>query len=435
MKRKFVLVGVFGTVVLGLLAVWFYSGGDLNEYAGRLDEVRAEAKAEGLPLSLSEVEIRGELVQFLNAAPAIANAHEATERVGREYEAPEDEGIDALRASLEGFDAAIRSWAAAGGFKECKFERDWELGIDLRFPEFSQVKSGAKLLLADARLARLEDDLGRWENRVSEAQQLARHVASDPVVIAGLVRLAIDEMVLTEIADALRSDAVSGEIIEACKAALNEPYGIEDILYGLRFDSASIYAVLDQINAKSFWERVSDVSGNVSGFAYPVHLNADAANEAAWLELTMLVQIGLSESSGSWPELLETFSDFDTKHIDYDSLSHRVVQLFFVVPEKLVQNYCQAEALRRIVFVAAAAFDYHRTFRQFPADMPVLGEMGTDPFSGQPFVYSNLGLGFTVYSVGTDRADNGGPPEAGFDTESNDIGFRYEPSPAAGDNL
>ncbi|MCH7945121.1 MAG: hypothetical protein IIC73_03785, partial [Armatimonadetes bacterium] len=156
MKRRFVVVGVIGTVVLVLLAGWFFSGGDLNEYAGRLEEVRAAAKAEGLPLSLAEVETRGALLPSLNAASAIAAAHGATQDVGREYEAPEDGGIEALRASLEGFDEAIAAWSTAAGLKECNFERDWERGAWLPFPELAQLKAGARFLLADARLGRLE---------------------------------------------------------------------------------------------------------------------------------------------------------------------------------------------------------------------------------------------------------------------------------------
>ena len=434
MKRRFLFVGVAGTVVLSLLAAWFFSGGDLNEYAGRLDAVRASARAEGLPLSLSEVETRSALSPSLNAAPVIAAAHAATEAVGREYDAPEDEGIEALRASLDGFEDAIDAWSAAGSYKECKFEREWELGSEVFFPELRQLKDGARLLLADARLARLDEDLDRWKVRVSEARQLGRHAATDPTTIAGLVRLAIDEMVLSEIAEALQAGSGSKETIEACQAALDEPYGVEDILYGLRFDNASVYVFIDEFQKKRFKERLEMAFSPQAVFSYPLHMNADAANEAAWLEVTMLMQSVISEHRGDWPGLLEAIEGFDDRHVANRNPSHRIVIQFFTLPEKLVEKYCKAEALRRIMFVSAIAFDYRRENRQFPDRLPVLGEMATDPFSGRPFLYDNLGLGFAVYSVGPDRIDGGGLTEPGLATDGDDIGFRSEPSSTDADN-
>ena len=428
MKRKFLVVGAFGTVVLVLLAAWFFSGGDINEYAGRLEEVRAAAKAEGLPLSLSEVDTRGTLAVHLNAAPLIATAHAATEKVGREYEAPEDDGIDALRSSLEGFEEAISSWSAAAGVKECKFERDWELGIEVFFPELEQLKDGARLLLADARLGRMEEDLERWKSRVAEARQLARHAATDPTIIAGLVKLAIDDMVLSEIATTLLASSGSKEAIEACQALLDEPYGVEDILYSLRFESATVYRVLDEFRRKKFKERFAMAFSRQATFSYPLHINADAANEAAWLETMMVAQSVISDHPNDWPGLLDALAGFEEKHVaDYDP-SHRIVAQFFWLPEQLVQSYCKAEALRRILFVSAVAYEHQRINRQFPGQMPVLGELGTDPFTGQPLKYDDLGLGFAVYSVGQDRADDGGLTEPGLTMNGSDLGFRFEPT-------
>lgn len=434
MKRRFVAVGVIGTVVLVLLAAWFFSGGDLNEYAGRREAVRAVARAEGLPLSLSEVDTRGALARSLNAAPAIAAAHTATEAVGRDYEAPEDGGIDALRSSLEEFEEAIAAWSTAAGFDDCDFERDWERGVWLPFPELAQIKEGATLLLADARLGRLEDDLERWKERVAEARQLARHSATDPAMKAGMVRLEIDEMVLSEIAEALQAGSGSKEAIEACQAALDEPYGVEDILYGLRFECASVYAVLDEYHTRSFRERFDNAIGSNPGTQYPLHMNADAANEAAWLETIVLVQTKIAEHSDDWPGLLNAFQGFASEHFENDRPSHTIVRQFFFDPEQLVASYCKAEALRRIMFVSAVAFDHHRMYREFPKRLPVLGTMATDPFSGRPFLYDNLGLGFTLYSVGPDRIDGGGPSGPGFATEGGDIGFQSEQSVGVGDS-
>ncbi|HZH98223.1 MAG TPA: hypothetical protein VEX38_04575, partial [Fimbriimonadaceae bacterium] len=47
-------------------------------------------------------------------------------------------------------------------------------------------------------------------------------------------------------------------------------------------------------------------------------------------------------------------------------------------------------------------------FQTPPRRLPDLGAMGIDPFSGQSFKYRKEWDGFTIYSVGADRRDDGG---------------------------
>ena len=43
-----------------------------------------------------------------------------------------------------------------------------------------------------------------------------------------------------------------------------------------------------------------------------------------------------------------------------------------------------------------------------PSKLPQMGDEGTDPFTGRLLIYKRAGSGFVVYSVGSDRVDNGG---------------------------
>ncbi len=62
----------------------------------------------------------------------------------------------------------------------------------------------------------------------------------------------------------------------------------------------------------------------------------------------------------------------------------------------------------------------------FPDTLKALGgEFSTDPFSGGPFIYGRADDGFTLYSVGIDRKDNGGRhnPRVGENRTNRDFVF------------
>jgi hypothetical protein len=61
-----------------------------------------------------------------------------------------------------------------------------------------------------------------------------------------------------------------------------------------------------------------------------------------------------------------------------------------------------------------------------------LQPMPIDPYSGQPFKYAQRGSGYVVYSVGTNRQDDGGrlvdvyPPNTAKDEAAPDLGILIE---------
>ena len=57
------------------------------------------------------------------------------------------------------------------------------------------------------------------------------------------------------------------------------------------------------------------------------------------------------------------------------------------------------------------------------------GDFKIDPFSGAPFVYRRTDDGFTLYSVGFDRKDNGGRHDRRFGEERTDSDFVFWPIP------
>jgi hypothetical protein len=66
----------------------------------------------------------------------------------------------------------------------------------------------------------------------------------------------------------------------------------------------------------------------------------------------------------------------------------------------------------------------------FPESLDALdGDFKIDPFSGQPFIYRPTADGFTLYSVGINRKDDGGQHDPRFGEEKQDRDFVFWPIP------
>jgi hypothetical protein len=151
------------------------------------------------------------------------------------------------------------------------------------------------------------------------------------------------------------------------------------------------------------------------------------AVESTHLERSMEVHQELS-SSKTWPEAM------DRLEAATDEWSKDKSPLYYTLRDSsairgLARKAAENEAARRIIFVSAGMFKHRMAYKQFPALSPIKGEMQIDPFANKPCKLSNLGTGFLVYSVGSDRFDSSGPVSEGL-TFAEDIGFRLKAWPA-----
>ena len=160
---------------------------------------------------------------------------------------------------------------------------------------------------------------------------------------------------------------------------------------------------------------------------YPVDPWSASAVESRHLEGWLELYSGLDKIE-NWPEAaayLDDISEEWSKDERASSYSLREAGSGFTEAAKLA---AENVALRRVLFVAASAFEYKRAHREFNPRIPVLGGLAVDPFRGRPLEYSALGTGFSIYSWGYDRIDSGGTTAPGFTFEDGDIGYRYIPS-------
>ena len=119
-----------------------------------------------------------------------------------------------------------------------------------------------------------------------------------------------------------------------------------------------------------------------------------------------------------------------------DPTGPRMTQLLLPALDKTLTACIRHEANMRVAATAVACERHRRQTGRWPvtlADLTpaLLPAMPTDPFDGQPLRYKRTEDGVVVYSVGEDKADDGGKPLTRGEKGTNvgDVVFRlYDPA-------
>lgn len=92
----------------------------------------------------------------------------------------------------------------AASMDVCRFARDWTRpSFDMVLPELNDFRQAARLLQLAARHAAAEGQAAEALQDVCLMASLGQHAANEPLLISGLVGLAIDSMTLTTLTDLL----------------------------------------------------------------------------------------------------------------------------------------------------------------------------------------------------------------------------------------
>ena len=109
----------------------------------------------------------------------------------------------------------------------CRWESRYEDGIEMLLPYLGEMRANARTMRVAARQAMVEGRPSVAVDRLISMHGMARHAASDPILICSLVGIAISDLTNTE----TRSIAASGQLTASARdrlvahleALLNEP--------------------------------------------------------------------------------------------------------------------------------------------------------------------------------------------------------------------
>jgi len=360
--------------------------------------------------------------------------------VSNTYEAE----LDAHSRYLSGIDrdkARTDAFADAAGRAE---DANPEL-IGVLLPHLGQARQFARLLVLDARAAAASGDGARVTSDLETMYRIAGHVRENSFLIGDLVGLAVDSLACETLGTILAEEPSilsNSQIATLAHAAATCPRSIElggerlfmaDTLQRVYTDDGHGDGHLTAAGVRMMFSY--SMSSGESGKRIP-----DSVRDT--LELPLVTGIAASrravaeqydrmlDSTLAYAALKPWLRPDESPSAQVEKLSNSfngnrylLVSLLMPALNRVVWAHEEAMQRRDALLVAIAAELYRREHGAYPArlqDIPVsiLPSIPPDAFDGNPLRYTLRDGKPLIYSIGTDRKDDGGRPSKGTATST-----------------
>ena len=380
-----------------------------------------------------------------NAAPLHlqAGAAIAADKEFHAEESPLDPDGDVRREAVTVFlarhAATLDLVRQAADRDTCRFTRDWSRpSMDMILSEVETLRSESRLLALAARRAAAE---GRHADALADIvriQRLGRHAASESILVLYLVGIALDHVALAELADLLpRLGADDAPLLESpeVRDLVGRSLDLLPALYGEEaFGLASFAGFADGRMASSEVfgpdqadkvSKVCDVGPIFRVFFLPGDLDGYRRLMHGFQQL-----VARREERTDYPQMKREAEALEKNLLEHPPgiLSRMMVPALTSV----FQARARSEAAHRAATVLVAATKQRLATGVLPLEPAALGAtppfmLPADPFAegGKPLVMKRSDAGLSVYSIGPDGGDDGGPPpwrDAAPDG-NDDVGF------------
>lgn len=408
-----VLAGLLAIAVLLPVVAW---GAWLLVERSRLQAVDARIREEGLATTLEEI-LPPPVAPEDNAAPLLEQAVAPLEALkdsiaearflgsGEKDKDPylfNEEKLDELKAKMASpeVQSVLNLLRKASAKPACQFDRDYSRGMAVKTTGITEILSGAQLLRLSSWLRSHDGDIAGAFDDLLAITRLAGFGLEDPLLISWLVGVAAEAIGIRTTAeifgeippdqlptDQLRElqhlwatrDAEAREIfvrkldaerVISMDWAFRTVYPRERLKWFLRYPLYP-FVLMDQ---RAYPESMLTLRDRILT-KQPGELPVDDKDLEQVPRFALLTRLGLA-AVGSYRQ-----------HLDEYQTSLQVAQVGLVLEE------------------------WRRSHADYPSTLEELGlppDMLRDPFSDQPLIYRRTPEGVTVYSLGKDRADNGG---------------------------
>ncbi|MBW7862864.1 MAG: PepSY domain-containing protein [Candidatus Hydrogenedens sp.] len=276
-------------------------------------------------------------------------------------------------------------------------------------PDLGEIHEAARLLRLEAFVAAEHGDAGRAMNAIVAALAMDRTLRDAPLTIMQMIRLALRSMTCQSIPRTLPLAGYSDEQLLRLSRALTETDDPEAL--------ANAFIAERAMGLQGF-ERISG--------AARLFLAASGARERYMDYMTQLVEASRLPA----PEALERVEQLDREtHATSETLLPRLSNIFIPRLGGYILQLAESDAIIRCTQAAIAVERYklaHGILPEIARDLvpEFLPGLPEDPFDGTPLHYFTDENGYSVYSIGADREDNGGMPIV--TNREGDIVFRVE---------
>jgi hypothetical protein len=405
-------------VGFGLFRKWF--AGPAEDLPRQI----AAAKKEGIPIEADDLRPKSAISPDQNAAKIYRSFFVSTDRAFKDPElvkaynelvkgtATPDQ-IQIISKALERCREPLAEIAAASKRPVCDFGYRYEDGPNMRLPEMAQAKQAVKLLVTQARLLGSNGRVREGYEAVAAADRVGRHVGQTPNLIAALVEISIDRIVAKEFASLLQQSGNDAGLLTLAQRTLDGFGPPADLRHALSGEVVFARLVIRSIRTLGDFKALSG-----AGSDQPAQWNAGEGPtipptilkgvEAKVIERWRGIFKGLPKDAFDWEGFYNDLARADTEIANDHSITSEMSSITFPVLAPVALALGSQIADRRLSATSIKLLQIRRSTGHLPAALPTFGQISIDPFDGKPLRYRLNGTGFTLYSIGGDREDNGG---------------------------
>ena len=420
-KRRAFAWEVIPVLLLAAL-VWFlmyvaFRAAQFGWTASNLPQERAAARREKIPLSPADLRRRPPVPAAQNAAPLYRRIAAA---LNRRAINDDEKALDALRKPTRtetDREAARRVLARrkplldlaerAAALPHCDFQRPYEKGAAVEFPEYVALRHAARLLAAQATLESDADQPQKAFATVAVGARIATHVGEDTTLITMLVQIAIRALMDRTYHTVLRAHYDKPGIV-ALAEQTERAFGAKpDLLHALGGEVVLATATCEQMRT-GILPRSEDDAGGLPPKSPAWVVNGWEANLlSSWREVFRnLRRVGNADPLAQYTILQAKGRAFKSAGGNLDNV---IAALSFPVFDNAPLKIAHEDMQRQLRKTAVVLVAYRQKTGRYPerlAELPV--PPTPDLFTGKPFIYRRKDDGFLLYSVGTNFKDDGG---------------------------
>jgi len=448
LKKRLIIGGVIAIV---LLTPAFYGEYMRRAELRELKEERRLASLAGLPLSIEDLKPKARFPDSENAAIPLREAHlllsssDAADRLGVTKEELQDAKsfLQGRRLTVrlnqepQAAEALVRVYARpldlareAARRPYYYFDRKWDAGAVLPFPEFTSFRQIIHSLLV---ASWIKASKGRRDEALEDmvaAARICRLVREEPTSIATIISTSGEAVVLM-ILQALQkknpSDTFWLYATGPVLAAFGPPV---DVRHSLGLEIFAMTTGLDAFMKPDAEETFGNLEGRSRTY---IRRDRRAQTEMQVLRAYRTLFTNWPKDPNDYLEIRKV-AQKPAEQIDLalSGFSSVISQMSAGSQDagiigSTAMAGARSLARRRLAQIYADCLIAKLKSGEFPSELPARGNLATDPFSKMAFEYRRTLDGFIVYSIGENLVDDDGasrPPE-GEQGRPPDIVLRY----------
>ncbi|MEQ1821421.1 MAG: hypothetical protein ABL949_02825 [Fimbriimonadaceae bacterium] len=309
----------------------------------------------------------------------------------------------------------------AAALPDCSFRRDWSQGMNVLFPEFSELKEFVKAAMDKSNA---EADRGNFTESFAwlrVGRQIAAHVR-EPTLISHLVSVAGESIVDRALQTQMRSHYAKPQFLEFARKFCEEsiplpsPRGsfsgevllVRTSLADIASGKTAIKELSGMVTGQSDGEMPSFDKLTIQALRVP-SVRKEVERKLLARYRTMVEQMPTDPTQF---EGLETATlDIDNEIRRDQSTSGKLASFFTPIFSSAGVTTASIVAKRRITRQGLEIFAYKVKTGFWPKSIDASKPWAIDPFTKKPFIYKLMPDGFGLYSIGSNRRDDQGAPQ------------------------